>query len=403
MYLKHLSLTNFRNFTRLDIDVPQGALILVGENAQGKTSLMEAVYYLSSFTSFQAENDRQLINFISSREPLAVARLVAEYQAGEESHQLEVRLIQEVNDYNGNPRLRKEILLDGVKRKSSEVVGCFKAVLFLPQMLEVVVGAPEDRRRFINLALTQIIPRYATALGDYNTALTQRNALLKQLGERGGDPAQLNYWDEQLSISGAVLIYHRIQSIQELDHIAAPIHRELTHGNEILRLSYEPSFEPMPKPEGQFLLPVNASIDRTGLILGQIQRGFLERLLCLREEEINRGVTTTGPHRDELRFLTNGIDLGTYGSRGQVRSMMLALKLAEMYWMKGKCDHWPVLLLDEVLAELDNQRRSDLLSHIVSCKQVFLTTTDKDLFTNEFLNNARIWRVKEGQIVPERS
>jgi len=377
--------------------------MLVGENAQGKTSLMEAVYYLSSFISFQAENDRQLINFISSREPLAVARLVAEYQVGEESHQLEVRIIQEVNGYTCSPRLRKEILLDGVKRKIGEVVGCFKAVLFLPQMLEVVVGAPEDRRRFINLALTQVIPRYSPALADYNTALTQRNALLKQLGERGGDPSQLNYWDEQLSISGALLIYSRIQSIQELDRIAAPIHRELTHGNEILRLSYEPSYEPMPKPEGQFLLPVSASIDRTGLMLEQIQQGFLDRLRNLREEEINRGVTTTGPHRDELRFLTNSIDLGIYGSRGQIRTVMLALKLAEMYWMQGKSGHWPVLLLDEVLAELDSQRRWDLLSHVVSCKQVFLTTTDKDLFTNEFLNNARIWQIKEGQIFTQTS
>jgi DNA replication and repair protein RecF len=297
--------------------------------------------------------------------------------------------------------LKKEILFDGVKRKIGEVVGCFKAVLFLPQMLDVVVGSPEDRRRFINLALAQIIPRYTTALLDYNTALTQRNALLKQLAERGGDPAQLNYWDEQLSISGALLIYSRIQAIQELDRIAAPIHRELTHGNEILRLSYDPSYDPMPMPEGQILLPVDAPIDRTSMMLDPIQNGFLEHLRNLHEEEISRGVTTTGPHRDEIRFLSNGIDLGIYGSRGQVRTVMLALKLAEMYWMHGKCGYWPVLLLDEVLAELDYQRRRDLLSHVVSCKQVFLTTTDRDLFTPEFLDNAQIWAIKGGKIFTE--
>ncbi|HEX7973124.1 MAG TPA: AAA family ATPase, partial [Anaerolineales bacterium] len=167
MHLTHLSLTNFRNFTRLDLDVPTGPVLLVGGNAQGKTSLLESIYFLATFVSFHATSDRQLINFLASREPLAVARIVADFNRSENgplpsvSHRMEVRIIQEANGFNGAPRLRKEVLLDGVKRKINEAVGEFNAVLFLPHMLRVVEGAPEERRRYLNLALAQVLPRYA--------------------------------------------------------------------------------------------------------------------------------------------------------------------------------------------------------------------------------------------------
>ncbi len=199
MHLTHLSLTNFRNYARLDVDVPVGSLLLTGGNAQGKTSLLEAIYFLATFTSFHASSDRELINFIAGREPLAVARIVADFkhQAGQgspkrapelsqaSSHRLEVRLIQGETGFNGSARLRKEVLVDGVKLKIGEAIGAFNAVLFLPHMLRIVEGAPEERRRYLNLALAQTLPRYGQALSDYTRTLTQRNALLKQLSERG--------------------------------------------------------------------------------------------------------------------------------------------------------------------------------------------------------------------------
>jgi DNA replication and repair protein RecF len=203
MRLTHLSLTNFRGFARLDIDVPGGPILLVGGNAQGKTSLVEAVYFLATFTSFQAAHERQLINFLSPREPITVARIVADYCHTENPshqtehsrghHRLEVRLIQEEGEYNGSSRLRKEILLDGVKQKIGEAVGAFNAVLFLPQMLQIIEGAPEERRRYLNLAMGQVIPHYLVRVTEYSRVLTQRNALLKQLYERGGDAGQLTY------------------------------------------------------------------------------------------------------------------------------------------------------------------------------------------------------------------
>lgn len=397
MYLTHLSLTNFRNFTRLDIDIPRGPLLLVGSNAQGKTSLLEAIYYLATFISFHAGSDKELINFLASREPLAVTRIVADFQRGVARRRIEVRVIQEPNGYNG-PRVRKEVLLDGVKQKISDVVGVFNAVLFLPQMLRIVEGSPEERRRYLNLAIAQIRPQYAQALVEYNRILSQRNALLKQLAERNGDLNQLSFWDEQLAATGSLLILARIQALKELEHLGASLHQELTRGQEVLRLIYQPSFDPLPVQPNQFRLPLDAPVDRSVLPLDKIRLSLLEYLIRLRSEDINRGITTTGPHRDEFRFLANGIDLGVYGSRGQVRTAMLSLKLAEVAWMKEKTHEWPVLLLDEVLAELDDQRRQDLLDRLVQSEQSFLTTTDLDLFNNAFISQAQLWSVQMGRL-----
>lgn len=398
MRLTHLSLTNYRNFTRLDIDVPAGAVLLVGENAQGKTSLLEAVYFLATMISFHASSDRQVINFLEARQPLAVARISAEFRRGAQAHRLELRLIQEANGLNGDTHLRKEVLLDGVKRKSSEAVGQFNAVLFLPQMLSVIEGAPEERRRYLNLTLAQVLSLYPAALSEYNRSLSQRNALLKQLAERQGDASELDYWDAMLANSGAQLMVARIAAVQELERLAAITHSELTRGKEVLRLVYQPAYEPLPQKPGQMAMPLNAPVDRSGLTLETIRKGFIEALGRLRGEEIARGVTTIGPHRDEMRFLSNQIDLGIYGSRGQIRTAMLSLKLAEVGWMHKKTGQWPVLLLDEVLAELDVPRREDLLARLSQSEQALLTTTDLDLFTPDFIERTRVWQVQGGRV-----
>jgi DNA replication and repair protein RecF len=396
--LTHLSLTDFRNFTRLDIDVPSGSVLLFGDNAQGKTSVLEAIYLLATFVSFHATNERQLVNFIAAREPLAVARIVAAYLRGDEQHRLEVRIIQEPNGGVSGSRVRKEILLDGVKRKVSEVMGQFNAVLFLPQMLGIIEGAPDERRRFMNLTLSQVVRPYAEALTSYTRAITQRNALLKQLAERGGDLDQMDYWDVELANSGSQIMHARIRSLQEIERQAARLHRDLTRGGELLRLCYQPSYEPLQTPPGQYAFSLDASLDRSRIPLEQLRQGFLERLRHGRSEDIQRGVTSLGPHRDELRFMGNGVDLGTYGSRGQIRTALLAVKLAEVAWMKEKTGHWPVLLLDEVLAELDTNRRADLLGRLAESEQSFLSTTDLDLFSPDFLANIGLWRISGGRV-----
>lgn len=364
MRLTHLSLSNFRLFSRLDVDLPAGILLLVGNNAQGKTSILESMYLLATFTSFHASSDRQLVNFQSVDEDLAVGRVVAEYLRGERSHRLEVRLILEKNG-NGGKRFRKEILLDGTRVAPAQVVGHFASVIFLPQMTRVIEGGPDERRRYLNLTISQSDAVYTRALTEYHQALTQRNALLKLLAERGGDPAQLSYWNEILTSRGAILLHARIHAISEIGAIAARIHRRLTQESELLQLAFQPSFNPgenagetTPQPS----LALGDIPDFSGLDRETIQANFLSQLERSRREELARGVTVIGPHRDELRMLVNGVDLGNYGSRGQIRTALLAVKMAEVEWLKSKIGFWPVLLLDETLAELDLQRRADLLA-----------------------------------------
>jgi DNA replication and repair protein RecF len=401
MYLTHLALTNYRNFSRLDVNVPRGVLLIVGDNAQGKTSLLEAIYFLSTFTSFQASHNREMLNFIAGREPLAVGRIVADYQRGDSSHRLETRIIQETNGRGNSTRVRKEVLLNDVQATISETIGHFNAVLFLPRMLSIIDGSPSERRRYLDLAISQIDSPYTAALSAYDKATSQRNALLKMLAEQGGDPSQLDYWDEQITQAGAKIIEARIRAIRELEHQAALVHHELTRGEEVLRLIYRPAYDPYQPPENQIALPLDAPIDRTNFSREEIAEGFRQALVELRQEEIRRGVTTIGPHRDELHFLSNGIDLGTYGSRGQIRTTLLALKIAEVNWIKEKSGFWPVLLLDEVLAELDNQRRVDLLARLTEIEQVLLTTTDLDLFSPGFVQDATTWQIQGGRLITE--
>jgi len=409
MYLKHLSLTNFRSLTRLDAEFPRRVTVLVGNNAQGKTSVLEAIYFLAAFTSFQTHVDRQIVNFHEAKNPLAVTRLVADYQRGKAKHHLEARLILEPTGVNGQ-RLRREILLDGVKRHTNDVIGHFNAVIFVPQMSQIVEGGPDERRRYLNLALAQAVPSYARALSEYNQALTQRNALLKALNERGdvlspskgGDANQLQAWDETLVKFGAQIILWRIEAVQQIERLASRVHHELTRGSEILRLAYEPAYDPLPKPNGQLGLKLDTAIDRSSIQLDEIQKGFASRLQIIRSEEIARGVTTIGPHRDDLRFVINKADVSDYGSRGQMRTTLLALKLAEVEWMKERTGEWPVILLDEVMAELDIQRRADLLKYVDEEQQVLFTTTDLHLFDPKFVERVDIWDVQSGVVQPKR-
>jgi DNA replication and repair protein RecF len=396
MQLKRLSLTNFRNIARMDIDIPTGTILILGNNAQGKTSVLESIYFMATLTSFHASSDRELINLVSAREKLAVARIVGEYIKGGSEHRMEVRIIKE-HTTNGTQRTRKEVLIDGVKKRARDAIGHFNAVLFLPQMMQVVEGSPEERRRYLDLALSQVIPTYANALSEYRKLLTQRNALLKQIGEKNGNAEQLAFWDERLARRGAEIIIHRIRAVQELDQTAGRIHLEITGGKEVLRLDYRPAYDPLPALEQQPAL-LYTPPDRSQFSQEKIEEGFREELSRIRQVEIARGVTTIGPHRDDLTFLANGDDLGTYGSRGQVRTTMMTMKLSEVSWMKAKTGHWPVLLLDEVLAELDEERRSDLLARVTQSEQSLLTTTDLLLFDKEMIKSWRQYRIHGGSL-----
>ena len=396
MYLNHLSLTNFRSFSRLDMDVPRRILLLQGNNAQGKTSLLEAIYFFSTFTSIQASSDRQLINFQNLIEKISVARLIANFYRGEASHKLEIRIIVEKNEDNSSGKLRKEIILDDIKRTTHQSIGYFNAVIFLPQMTKIIEGGPDERRRYLNFSITQVVTGYGKALSEYSQIVTQRNALLKQISERNSDTSQLDYWDELLAERAVFIIKERFKATREMEQIAINNHRKLTDDNEIIQFIYRPAIDQGNFNNGKEVNPkgLNAFIDQ--MTVTELKLEFLRQLKLRRKEEIARGITTIGPHRDEMRFLSNQLDLGDFGSRGQVRTALLSLKLAEVDWMHQRTTYHPILLLDETMAELDQIRRSKLLESIIEGHQAILTTTDLKLFDRDFVKKASLWHIRQG-------
>ena len=400
MILNHLSLSNFRTYLRLDIDIPRRILLLSGGNAQGKTSLLEALFYCASFSSPLAQFDRQLVHFSVLKEPIAVGRTIVEFEREGSPHRMEVRVIIENAEKAG--KVRKEILVDGVKTTAQKAIGTFPCVLFLPQMTRILEGPPDERRRYLNIMLSQSVPGYAGALSEQKQILTRRNALLKLLAERRTDPQQLDYWDSMLAERAAVLIRQRNDALNYLKKRAREIHLQLTGNKELLSLGYLPGFDPV-NP--------SRSLNKDDRFIGEeeeiyalsdpeIISGYRKILRENRENDIRRGQTLIGPHKDDFSIFGSGIDLCTYGSRGQIRTALLSLKLAEIEWMKERTGTAPLLLLDETFSELDEQRGAFLLEQLEKYDQAILTATDRQHFPEPFAERHTIWNVSEGMITP---
>ena len=396
IYLKHLSLTNFRKYFRLDIELPRRLVLFVGDNAQGKTSVLESIYYLATFTSLHSQTDRQLMNYTLNKDSLNVTRMVADYSKNDELKKIEVRLIDDLVN-NGSHRFRKEILLDGVKKSAQDSIGNFNAVLYIPQMTRIIEGGPDERRRYLNLALSQAIQGYAKSLTKYSKILTQRNALLKQIAENRADLNQLSYWNALFIETAAEIVSARYKATSQLNKISKSIHHSLSHGSEEFDIKYKPALHPKNYSDNQNNVINNIDIIEQ-ITHEELFKIFERNIDLIQREEIIRGVSIIGPHRDEVRFFSNNIDLGVYGSRGQIRTALLTLKLSEKQWLSEATNCAPILLLDEVLAELDTQRRIDLFNYLKENGQVLMTTADRSLFSEEFLENCTIYQVNEGLI-----
>lgn len=400
MQIEHLSLTNFRNYARLELSLPASRpTLIVGANAQGKTNLLEAIYFLAAARSPYTQSDRQLIHWRAENEPIPFARLTADLRsAAHSAFRLEMTLMIERLADQPSGRFRKVIKVNGVEKRRLDTVGLFNVVLFLPQDLALVEGSPSDRRRFIDDTLGQVDAGYASALERYEKVLPQRNALLRRIADRAADPAELDYWDDQIARMGAIIVAGRQRFLREMEYDAQRCHLELTGRRETLTLRYQPSFAPTANGDGQLSFEMYGLDLHRDLDPDQIAPQLLEKLTAERRESIQRGQTLTGPHRDELRLMINGRDTGLYGSRGQARTAVMACKLAELSWMRDRIGEWPVLLLDEVAAELDASRRTFLLDHIDGVTQTLATTTEPDIFTPAFLERAALWQVTEGEI-----
>lgn len=414
MHLTHLTLSNFRSYVHMDLQLPAGSILLHGANAQGKTTLLEAVYYLATSRSPHASQDRQLINWYAAQNgiPLTVGRLTAEIQSTGETRprKLEVRLIHENNGQKNGPVFRREALVNGVKVRLMDLLGNLNVVLFLPDDVDLVTASPNQRRRYLDITLCQVDRHYCQTLSQYNKVLSQRNALLRSLSEnrRRVDWAEFAHWDQKLTELGARIMLRRSTLIADLERRAGEIHFDsLTGGAESLRLVYHPRLQARSGDNHRTVLPAQIQDDPAGWLLAssppEVTDVLRDLLRANRQIELRRSSTLVGPHLDDVDFLVNGRSLADYGSRGQQRTAVLALKLAEVSWMEAQTGEQPVLLLDEVLAELDQSRRAFLLDAIGSAEQAILTATDPSMFTDQFLAQATRLEVSGGNVTPMSS
>lgn len=400
MHLTRLALTNFRNYAHLELDLTPGVTLLQGNNACGKTSLLEAIFYLATARSTHAGAERELVRWGASTEPIPFARVETDVVKRNDVHtQIEIVLVQAgENDTNkANGRVTKRIKVNGVGKRALELLGELNVVLFLPEDLNLVFGSPGDRRRYLDITLAQIDPRYGRALSKYNQVLEQRNSLLREFRERAYNPSQLAVWDQQLIEQGTYVIARRAETIDRYNQLVAEIHPRLTDANEQLRLVYQPSVA----------LDGNAAQTTKEMRVSTIAREFARQLEGLRTRETSAAVTLAGPHRDEVRFLieraqsVQPIDAITYASRGQGRTIALSLKLAEVALMRAETSEDPVLLLDDVMSELDAPRRAALAQAVMDAPQAIITATDLGDFTPEFLERAHVLRMCDGQVMGE--
>jgi len=386
----------------LEVNLPLGHLILVGSNAQGKTSLLEAVHYLAGANSPHKGSHRQLLHWLAMQEDIQPhLRICAEVVLKNETRKVDIRLQIDNNGKDREPRLTKHVLVDGLKMNVSSLSGVVNVVMFLPQNMVLVEGSPRDRRNYLDTTISQVDSVYANAVRDYAKILTQRNALLKKLQERQDTMLEeLEFWDEQLCEKGSVVVARRARALSEIQDYATNIHSELTNDSEYLQLKYYPSFDVSQSQSNQLTLGLDESFAGTTVSADEMVEVMKDNIVKLRKDEKRRGMTLVGPHRDDFRFEVSGIDLSLFGSRGQGRTAVLALKLAEMEWMRDRSGEWPILLLDEVLAELDLQRRKDLLQRVHEAEQVMMTTTDLDMIPEQSQARACIWNVARGTLSP---
>ena len=367
MIIKSLELSDFRNYENLKIDFSSGTNILYGDNAQGKTNILEAIFVSATTKSHKGSKDKEIIKF--DKDEGHIRTILEKYSA----------------EYRVDMHLRKNkskgIAIDGQKiKRASDLIGMLNVVFFSPEDLSIIKNGPSERRRFMDMELCQLDQIYLNSLSKYNKLVVERNKVLKDLFEHPENSVLLDVQDKQLCEYGSVIIKTREKFIADLNEIISPIHSKLTGEKEILSIYYEP----------------NVGFDE-----------FERKLKSSRQKDIYAKQTTTGPHKDDFSFIikkkndtTDGIDIRKYGSQGQQRTASLSLKLSEIEIVKKAKKENPVLLLDDVLSELDSNRQNYLLNTIGNI-QTIITCTGLDEFVNNRFEIDKLFKVTEGTVSSE--
>lgn len=360
MIIKSLELNDYRNYEKLSIKFDKGINILYGDNAQGKTNILEAIYLCSTTKSHRGNKDKEIIRF-----GFEESHIRALFNKNEVDYQVDIHLRNEKS---------KGIAVNGVKlKKAVELLGLANVIIFSPEDLSIIKNGPSDRRRFVDSELCQLDKVYLYNLTNYNKIVNQRNNLLKDILMHPELRDTLDVWDSQLVSIGTKVIERRKLFIDQLNNVIGDIHKNISGDKENLEILYEP----------------NIDIE-----------GYEEKLVRHREKDIRYKLTSVGPHRDDFIFNINGMDTKKYGSQGQQRTVALSLKLAEIRLVESLSGNTPILLLDDVLSELDSNRQNFLLNSIKNI-QTIITCTGLDEFINSRIELNKVFKIMDGTVKRE--
>ncbi len=353
MYIKNIKITNFRNYEQLDFDLNKDINIIYGNNAQGKTNILEAIFLCSFGKSFRTSKEKEMIKF---NEEKALVEII--YQKKDRDGKIKIEL--------GN---KKQILLNGVKlKKLSELLGNINIVIFTPDDINILKEGPANRRRFLDMMIGQLRPNYVYNLNMYLKTIEQRNNYLRQIREENKKEDLLEIWDEKLAEYSEKIFIYRNEFINKISKKINEIHDNITNKKEIIKIEYISNCEN--------------------------KENYLKLLKERRKLDIIKGFTTKGIHRDDFIIYINNKDVSSFGSQGQNRTAVLSLKLSELQVVYDEIGEYPILLLDDFMSELDEERRKNFLNNIKN-NQVILTGTDKINLENV---NYSIFNVKEGNL-----
>ena len=369
MHIESINLTNFRNYEKLDFHPSSGLNVLVGMNAQGKSGVLEAIYFLATSKSHRTSRDLDLIRLGQD-----MARACA--------HIKRVVRNDETVEIILSKAEKKTVKINGVKHpKIGDIVGQLNAVIFSNSDIDMVKGDPSRRRRFLNLEISQVTPQYVYALGRYKRVLDQRNNLLREIKNGTGRVDALGIWDDQLALYGATILSRRAKFVDYLAGAASRVFSSLTGESETLGVTYKPN------------LQTSATDSEEDIV-----ERFARALAGKREYDLMRATTTVGPHRDDIVFSVNNLSAREYASQGQQRTVAISLKLAEIELMEEYIAEPPIVLLDDVMAELDESRRTHILELTVGRCQTFITTTHISELDTGLISDGSIFEVSSGTV-----
>ncbi|HXU23894.1 MAG TPA: DNA replication/repair protein RecF [Tepidiformaceae bacterium] len=383
MYIFDLQIANYRNYGRVDLKLDRGLNLFVGDNAQGKSNLLEAIYLLSTLRSSRASNDADLVrrDILSSDFP--VARLSCEVERSAGNLELEVAIVGRSTD--ASHRAGKRVRVNGVPKRASDAVGQMAAVLFTTLDIEVVAGPPLMRRRYLDMMISQVDRGYLRAMQRYAKVLQQRNSLLKRIQTREANSNELSFWDQELAHAGGVIMQARADALGHIVPQAAFQMDRLSDGLEEIELTYKPALAG--------LTDVDSPIDET-----EWTARMLRALASVRGREIGAGATLVGPHRDDVLVQIDSLPADSFASRAQQRTAALSMRIAEASYLRRALGDDPVVLLDDVLSELDARRRRGVLEFFDSFQQTIVTAADPDRLREVMTRAAGRFVVSAGTI-----